>query len=564
MNQEKILKDPYYKSLTRKILLIIIAVSFVPLILVSGIILNRFNVSYHKKQNEHLRELVLKHKQNIDSFLQEKLNSIRFMSKSFSFEKLNDEEFLRNSLASLQMEYGSIFEDLGIVNEKGIQISYAGPFKLENANYSDAQWFKNAIQSDYTISNVFLGLRGAPHFVITARQYRQGIPWVLRATISFSAFNSLVENLRIGKTGFAFILNRNGEYQSKPRVEAVSDKVYSIYNLIVNGRNIKDDVYFSELDDESENKYLLVASLIKNGDWVLICQQEKSDAFSELTNARQITVLIILIDSIVIIITAFLLSRWIVAKIAKTDDEKEMMNQQIIETGKLASLGELAAGIAHEINNPVAIMVEEAGWIHDFMEEEYLSNKENKNELERALLQIKTQGKRCRDITKKLLSFARKTEATIEDVDINEVINDVISFCTQRAKFANVVIRSNLQEKLPILRISHTEIQQVFLNLMNNALDALEKRGGNVILTSMLEANEIVVSVADDGPGIPKANLARIFDPFFTTKPVGKGTGLGLSICYGIIKKMGGIIDVRSVVDAGTTFYVRLPSKRMD
>lgn len=564
MSQENQLKDPYYNSLTRKILLIIIAVSFIPLILVSGIILNRFNVSYHKKQNEHLGELVLKHKQNIDNFLQEKLNSLRFMAKSFTFEALNNEQFLRNSLASLQTEYGSVFEDLGIVNDKGIQISYAGPFKLENANYSDAQWFKNAIKSDYSISDVFLGLRGTPHFVITTRQYRQGIPWILRATISFATFNSLVENLRIGKTGFAFILNSKGEYQSKPGVEVVSGKVYSIYNLIANRQNIKDGVYFSELEDDSEKKHLFVATLIKNGEWALICQQDKSDAFYELTNARQITLFIILIDSIVIIITAFLLSRWLVAKIAKTDAEKEMMNQQIIETGKLASLGELAAGIAHEINNPVAIMVEEAGWIHDFMEEEPLSNTENKNELERALAQIKTQGKRCRDITKKLLSFARKTEATVEDVDINEVINDVISFCTQRAKFSNVVIRSNLQENLPILRISHTEIQQVFLNLMNNALDSLEKRGGNITLTSMLEANEIVIGVADDGPGIPKANLARIFDPFFTTKPVGKGTGLGLSICYGIIKKMGGIIDVRSVVDAGAAFYIRLPCKRKD
>jgi two-component system NtrC family sensor kinase len=99
---------------------------------------------------------------------------------------------------------------------------------------------------------------------------------------------------------------------------------------------------------------------------------------------------------------------------------------------------------------------------------------------------------------------------------------------------------------------------------MNNALDSLEKRGGNITLTSWLEGDEVVISVADNGPGIPRANLARIFDPFFTTKPVGKGTGLGLSICYGIIKKMGGEIDVRSVVDAGTTFYIRLPVRRND
>ncbi|MBU1054285.1 MAG: two-component sensor histidine kinase [Proteobacteria bacterium] len=556
------LKDPYYKYLLKKMLFIIIALSFVPLVTVSGIILERFSASYHKKQNAHLGELVLKHKQNIDGFLLEKLNSIRFMAKSFTFEELNNEDFLNNSLASLQTEYGSVFEDLGVINDKGIQITYAGPFKLEKANYSETQWFRKAINSNYFISDIFLGLRGTPHFIIAVRQNNNGLPWILKTTISFATFNSLVENLRIGKTGFAFILNSKGEFQSKPNSEVVSSKVYSIFNNIKKGISTKEEIYFSEIEDDSEKKHLYVASLIKNGDWVLICQQDKSDAFAELTDAKHITILIILIDGIVIMITAFLLSKWIIAKIAKTDEEKEAMNQKILETGKLASLGELAAGIAHEINNPVAIMVEEAGWVHDFMEDEPLSNTENRKELERALAQIKTQGKRCRDITKKLLSFARKTDTVLEDTNINDVINDVVSFCSQRAKFSNVSIKSNLQQNLPILRLSHTEIQQVFLNLMNNALDALEKRGGNITLTSFLEANETVISIADDGPGIPKSNLARIFDPFFTTKPVGKGTGLGLSICYGIVKKMGGIIDVISVVDAGTTFYIRLPTKR--
>jgi len=316
--------------------------------------------------------------------------------------------------------------------------------------------------------------------------------------------------------------------------------------------------------DDSGKENLYVASLIKNGDWILIYQQDESDAFSDLTHAKQIALIIILTGGIVIVATAFLLSKRMVARIAQADLEKELMNQQVIETGKLASLGELAAGIAHEINNPVAIMVEEAGWVHDLLEDEKISSKENQAEFERALAQIKTQGKRCREITQKLLSFARKTDTFIEDVRINDVIHDVIGFCAQRAKFSNVVINSNLQDNLPVIRLSHTEIQQVLLNLMNNALDSMEKRGGNITLTSCLEGDELVIGVTDTGPGIPGANLARIFDPFFTTKPVGKGTGLGLSICYGIIKKMGGEIDVRSVVGTGTTFHIRLPSRRND
>jgi len=235
------------------------------------------------------------------------------------------------------------------------------------------------------------------------------------------------------------------------------------------------------------------------------------------------------------------------------------MNQQIVETGKLASVGELAAGIAHEINNPVAIMVEEAGWIEDLLEEEEFKEGENLSEFKRALKQIRTQGRRCKEITHKLLSFARKTDSRIQDVQLNDLIEELIALSAQRAKFANVDITLNLQENLPILHVSQIELQQVLLNLISNALDAMEKTGGTLNVSSELEGDYIVMEVADNGPGIPGANLARIFDPFFTTKPVGKGTGLGLSICYGIIKKMGGDIEVRSTLDAGATFRVKMP-----
>ena len=225
-----------------------------------------------------------------------------------------------------------------------------------------------------------------------------------------------------------------------------------------------------------------------------------------------------------------------------------MITEQVVETGKLASVGELAAGIAHEINNPVAIMVEEAGWIEDLLEEEEFKHGENLSEFQRALQQIRTQGKRCKEITHKLLSFARKTDSRIQNVQLNDVIEELIALSAQRAKYSNVEIHSNLQENIPTVRVSQSELQQVLLNLINNALDAMEKTGGNLRISTRMEEDSIImgdhllIEVADDGPGIPAANLAKIFDPFFTTKPVGKGTGLGLSICYGIIKKMGGNI----------------------
>jgi two-component system NtrC family sensor kinase len=175
------------------------------------------------------------------------------------------------------------------------------------------------------------------------------------------------------------------------------------------------------------------------------------------------------------------------------------------------------------------------------------------------LEQIRIQGRRCKEITHKLLSFARKTDSRVKEVQINELIEELVELSGQKAKYSNVTIHTVLQKDLPSVHVSETEIQQVFLNLINNALDAMEKKGGTINVTSRAEGDHITIEVADNGPGIPEANLERIFDPFFTTKRVGKGTGLGLSICYGIIKKMGGEIDVHSVVDVGTTFHVMIP-----
>jgi len=266
-----------------------------------------------------------------------------------------------------------------------------------------------------------------------------------------------------------------------------------------------------------------------------------------------------LLGGLAIGVMAYLMSRRMARKVQEADVEKDMMNEQVIEAGKLASVGELAAGIAHEINNPVAIMVEEAGWVQDLLDEG-LEKDDNEREVQRALTQIRNQGARCREITHKLLSFARKIDPTTEHICLNEMIREMAEFCEQRAKYANVRIETSLADSIAQVDGSSSEMQQVLLNLINNAIDAMDPGGGNLDIMTRMEDGKVVCSIADTGMGIPQANLSRIFDPFFTTKPVGKGTGLGLSIIYGIINKMGGEISVKSVVDHGTTFILRLPA----
>jgi two-component system, NtrC family, sensor kinase len=556
MVQDRKSNKLYSKKFTRNMVLTVIIVSFVPMLLISGMVLHRFSISYNDKLYAHLKETIHRHAQDIDSFLNERLNNLQFLLDSCDSADLFNESVLQEKLFQLQQKYGGVFEDLGIINEAGVQEAYAGRFKLEKAQYSTAKWFDEAFKKPYYISDVFLGLRSRPHFIVSVKRIYQGRYFLLRSTINFEAFNSLAENLRFGKTGFAFILNREGDFQTKPHYDMMpSNKSYT--DFISAGKKAKHGIYIGELTSVSDGKQIIyLAALLKNDDWILVYQQEKEEAFSDLIRTQMFAAVILLIGALLIVIMLSILFHKMINHLAEADQEKEMMNRQVIEAGKLASVGQLAAGTAHEINNPVAIMVQEAGWVEDLLMEEEFQKGKNLKEIKRALKQINSQGKRCKEITHKLLSFARKTDTRIQSVQINEMIKEIVAISDKRS-YTRISINTHLVKKTPLIRASQTEIQQIFLNLISNAIDALEKDGGKIDISTRLEDHYVLVVVEDNGPGIPKANLDRIFDPFFTTKAVGKGNGLGLSICFGIIKRMGGEIDVHSTIDVGTRFEIR-------
>jgi len=552
-------REIFYQALTIRIRILIMIVSFFPMLLTTGILFYKFNQLYTEKMQTHTLELVQKHSLEIDTFLVEKLGNIRYVARQFDNNQ-PPSAFLKYHLENLRNEYGDVFTDLGLVNQNGIQFAYEGPFKLENADYSLAHWFINATQRPYYISDVFTGLRGYPHFIISIRIASADVNYILRATVNFGAFNSLVENIHIGKTGIAFIINTKGQLQTKKEISLNR----AFVSFITDPRNYDDNetVFTRQQDDITGKKYLCVASMLKHINWLMVFRQDINDAFSELWKTQILTLICFIAGCIAILSVAFILPKSIVRRLSAADEKNEAMNQQVVESGRLATIGELAAGIAHEINNPVAIMIEEAGWMEDLLEEEESEGTKNMDEFKRSLKQINTQGKRCKEITHKLLSFARKNDSTTNDVQINDTIMEIVSLTAQMAKYNNVLIKTILNKNIPYIRISPSEMQQVILNLINNAIDAMEKTGGTITIEtkiSQIEANHLVITIEDDGPGIPKNNLDRIFDPFFTTKPVGKGTGLGLSICYGIIQKMGGKIDVNSQVGVGTRFRIWIP-----
>ncbi|WP_285906941.1 sensor histidine kinase [Pseudodesulfovibrio pelocollis] len=551
-----------YNNLSRNLALGVIGISFIPLLLVGGLIFVQFSSIYTEKVYAHLGAVVDKHLETIDAFLAGKQYEVLYLDKAFTYEQLTTPAFLERTLKDIQQQYGRVFVDLGVIDASGRQVAYAGPFDQLGADCSEESWYVNSRDSKIAISDVFLGLHRSPHFIVTVNNSDGLRSWTLKATIDFLAFGNQVENIRIGNTGHAYIVNAQGELQTRPR-SVETQALSMVASRTVQRPHTTPGVLIERSLGSDGEDYIVVSAALAGADWKLVFQQESSDALSELATAERIALLVLVAGALAILGMALFMNRKLVTRFRLIDLRTEMMNRQMIEAGKLASIGELAAGIAHEINNPVAIMIEEAGWVGDLLEDEgrEMSCRE---EVERALAQIRTQGVRCKDITHKLLSFARQTDTRVTMVSLPELVAEVVNLSMQPARYARIEFSLNIDPHMPPIKASPTELQQVFLNLINNSIQAMEQDGGTLIISCHASPDEVFITVADTGPGIPEANLSRIFDPFFTTKPVGRGSGLGLSICYGIIHQMGGTIEVESTVGHGTSFNIRLPLQRSD
>jgi two-component system NtrC family sensor kinase len=370
-----------------------------------------------------------------------------------------------------------------------------------------------------------------------------------------------VEKVRLGRTGEAFIVNQKGVYQTRPQ----------------NGGRIMDQAQLTNLDfspfegvkfwevEEKGRRVLRAKTWMKDNEWLLIVQQEVDDAFSELYATRNWAIFIFFLGALLIGAVTYGTTRILVRRIEKVDAEKNLLDEQLIQSQKLASIGELAAGIAHEINNPLAVIGEEAGWIQDILKREKMksvNDMEEMKDLKDSLREIVQQAGRCKEITHKLLSFARKMESVIKDVDLNKLAEEVIAMRERDASFSNIRIIREYWQNLPYIYSDPSLLRQVFLNIINNAIDAMPQGGQLRVETGIDEEDLIFIKFKDTGMGIPRENLAKLFDPFFTTKPPGKGTGLGLSICHGIIEKLAGSISVTSQVGKGTIFTIKLPLQR--
>jgi two-component system, NtrC family, sensor kinase len=576
-----IVKPDYYARMLKKILASMVLVPLVPfgLVLITGYFY--FTTSLETNTVSNLKRLVEDHRQMIDTFLRERRANLEFVIRTHSFEDVRQPEKLRNIFYNLRW-MSAAFVDLGVFDENGLHVAYHGPYDLTGKNYKEEPWFSEVMQTGVHISDVFLGFRGVPHFIIAVAWEEKEITWILRATIDAEMFNDMVRRVRIGNTGEAYIINKDGLFQTEQRSGGrllEQDPSREIYLKHHSGIQIfigraEEDYYFYEtiLPNTLQDEFLYATTWLLEKPlrepWLLVVRQEKQDAFQALRSAMYLIVLITGIGGAAIIILAFNQTHRIIRHMEKTDSEKLGLVSQLIRATRLAELGQMAAGFAHEINNPLQIMRSEQALMKLIMEELTAKNQitdlEALKQLEDSILQIVLQIDRCANITHSILNFGRKSDPLFENIQLAKFVPEIINMVAHKAGIHGIELRKEIDQLTPLVHADKGQLQQVLLNLFNNAIDAIVDRHGSqggelVVKVGPNGNNGVEIAVTDNGVGITPENHKKIFTPFFTTKPVGKGTGLGLSVCYGIIDGLGGSMEVSSSPNEGTTFFIHLP-----
>ncbi len=548
------MENSKYKLTGYKIAGIILIFLFIPLFFSGYRIYSDFTEHNQQKIEQQVVGRLSLCSKNLNLFLKERKTILSAIAKSSFFDYYNNKQHLRELFNNINTQIGGGLIDIGIIGSNGIQVAYVGPYNLEGMNYSGQPWFKKVMKDNLHISDIFLGHRNLPHFVIAVKFSHGKSNSVLKVTMDSNMFAKIIRQAMAGKTGDAFIINAAGIYQSPSRFNrekmldnsGINFKLFHRRNVtIING------------EKGFEKNRIYAGKWIKNGKWLLIVSQDVSETSDFFPVKKYKEIIIFMIAFILLCIALFQTN-----KLEKFNRDFEEINAQLLHADKLTTIGSLASGIAHEINNPLGVILSKAGWMKDILEilddDESMEFEDYQDEFFENLQKIEKQVVRIDKTIENMLNFAHKSKSAHEKININDVLDQTVEFLDYKARKNHVAIIKNYAGALPAIISDQSQLQQVFVNIVNNAIDAIEENG-TIDIKTTIQDKHLIIEIHDSGSGISDDIIKKISNPFFTTKEKGKGTGLGLTIAYKIIGNFKGNIYVQSKKDKGTSFIISLP-----
>jgi two-component system NtrC family sensor kinase len=544
--------EKHYKEFKRKNLIRLLLTYLTPLIILTTYFYYQYDAMVSESRHLHLKAIAENQSNTFDLFINERVVNLSNLINDPRFHSSPSSEDMLIYLERLKQN-SKAFTDIGYFDSSGVQIAYAGPFpSLEKRDYSTESWYINLKEQekDFIITDIYLGLRNKPHFTIAIKKIINDQLVVLRTSLDPERMYEYITSLEGSREVSTSIVNREGFYQLvTPQIGSPLEA-----SSFVPPETPKLGIGNAKINETSD---IYAYSWLETANWALVVQKS-SEVNQNIFSGYRMKIIGI---SLILMFLITIITYYRAGKIVEFQKETDRTRAQLEHAAKLASVGELAAGIAHEINNPLAIINEEAGLMKDLLTAEF-GETPSHEEMIPYLDTIQESVFRCRDITRKLLGFVRKTDLDISPHDIHEIIDEVVDgILGKEMEVSNIDIIRNYDKSIPQITTDSNQLQQVLLNILNNAIDAIEDNAGKIIITTKLrKKKKIQILISDSGTGISREQIEKIFLPFYSTKEVGKGTGLGLSVSYGIIKSLGGKIEAESSHGEGSTFIITLPT----
>jgi len=537
---------PYFRRLFNSIVVALLAASFVPLLVIGGGMYYHTLSILEEKTLAALDVEISEHREAIDQFLTERTMDLQLLSSNLGFDHLTAPGNLKKAFDTLRKEL-PCFSDMGVIDDQGRHRAYVGPYDLLSKNYKDTAWFKAIQQRDVYVSDVFMGFRNNPHFIIAVKQMTNDGFWILRATVDTAYFEGLVADVLSKRDGDAYIINRDGVLQTNPRWGG----------KIMGQSGTKYVEPFKGVRLEEQGGRIVMMAWLEKAPWLCVAEFKREDIYSPLRNVRNVGIFVFVLGAMLIVLTVLLTTNYLFSRLETKRRNIRFLDQQLQHSSRMASSMKLASGFVQEINETLSNIDLALSLVDDVAQGD-LSAEDNRTEVRESLKQVRSELVRARRATDQFLKSTRSSLPVIREVKVQDLLDEIVEFLDRELRFNRITVKREYQDPLPPVQSDPSQLRQIFQNLILNAVTAIGK-DGVITLTVQGVEDGLTIGVGDTGPGIPDWRLHKIFDPLFTIKP--DGTGLGLSIGASILKKLGGKISVKSETGKGSVFTVEIPTR---